>query len=73
MSETNTEFSFEFSDFKNHVQFENLGAAVRHMDRIIGDWRDKPNGHIGSLVCVAMGVSVCELADIERKKRIGNA
>jgi len=62
---------FEFSDFAPFVNFENLGRAVRHMDRIIGGWREKDDSAIGGLVCLAMGMDIADLADEQRKKRVG--
>jgi hypothetical protein len=62
---------FEFCDFKNHMQFENLGAAVKHMDRMLAGWREKSNEHVGWLVCLALGMDACDLADIDRRKRLG--
>jgi hypothetical protein len=61
---------FEFCDFKNHMDFNTLGGAVRRMDKIIDDWRDKPNDHIGSLICLALGWTVSDLAELDRQKRI---
>jgi hypothetical protein len=53
----------EFRDFKDYIDFDNLGAAIKLMDRITKDWRDKPDDHVGSLVCFALGETVFKLAE----------
>lgn len=68
--ETVSDEMFRFSDFAPFVTFESLGRAVRHMDRIMSDWREKADDHVGSLVCLAMGVDTSDKADIKRMMRL---
>jgi len=49
------EVELEFRDFGHHMTFEDLGRAIRRMDRIVSGWREKPDDMIGSLACLALG------------------
>lgn len=62
---------YAFQDFAPFVNFQNLGQAVKHMDKIILNWRDKDADTIGGLICLAMGMDIADLADEQRKKRVG--
>lgn len=62
--------SLKFNDFKDLVDFENLGAAAKKLNELKPEWYTEPDSLVGRLICLSLGADINKAADFNKCIRL---
>lgn len=62
--------SLKFNDFKDLVDFENLGAAAKKLNELKPEWYTEPDSLVGRLICLSLGADINKAADFNKRIRL---